>query len=327
MEIKIGDHIYSEVSQVINPNASRSPENSHRRANIEGYFPRFSVTPIYTYPDYSKNLSHLGTNIPRGSLAFVFSGDGVVGEVATASIVYDLDLTIVPTFTGNRNDLANSVIGENIVDNIPYLVEHARVEEVFPLEINFEIPEESKNKVKLESKMYALQYFGTGVSGRAAEETSHRTGKKAEVLRKTDAGKLIFDAIAVVGGIIKAKNIVVDIEGGKTTRRSEILFINGETMAGFIKTPIKVTDKDVVHLEARNKLSTSFKLGRAIIERTIGNSKVINGDLDFSYRVLGDTWVHIDGQAYFVPKKTRISVSRSTKSVKILMTDAKPKKT
>jgi len=323
MEIKIGGNTYSEFSQVINPNASRSPENSKHRANLESYFPEFAITPIYTYSDYSKNISHLGASIPKGSLVFVFSGDGVVGEVASASIMYNLDLILVPTFAGNKNDLANTVHDENIVDNIPYLIKHARVEEIFPLEVFFDVPEVSKDKVKFESKMFALQYFGTGISGKAAEETGHRSGKTIEALRRTDKGKLIFDALAVVGGIIQAKNIGVDIEGKKTTRRSEILFINGETMAGFINTPVKITDKNVVHLEARNKLSTSFKLGRAILERTIGSSRVIEGDLNYSYRVLEDTWVHIDGQAYFVPRKTQITVTRSTQSVKVLVTNNK----
>jgi diacylglycerol kinase family enzyme len=323
MKIEIGNNIYSEVSQVINPGATRLPESSKSRTNLENYFPEFAVMSIYTFSEYSKNISHLGTSIPKRSLVFVFSGDGVIGEVASASILYDLDLTIVPTFAGNKNDLANAVHSENIVDNIPYIVEHGRVEEVFPLEIDFDVPEVSKDQVKLEAKMYALQYFGSGVSGKVAEGTKHRKGKVVEAFRKTDRGRLVFDALAIVRGIIKARNIGVDIEGKKPTRRSEILFINGESMAGIVKTPIKITDKNVVHLEARNRLSASLKLGRAIIERTIDNSRVIDGELNYSYRVLEDTQVHIDGQAYFVPRKTQITVTRSSKSVKILITNSK----
>jgi hypothetical protein len=132
---------------------------------------------------------------------------------------------------------------------------------------------------------------------------------------------LIVRTAAGISGLVKAKNIGIDIIGDKATRRSEILFINGEKMAGgIVKTPIEITDNKVVHIEARNRLLTVAKLGHLALTKKLKDSEIITGEFNYSYRILEDTWIHIDGQSYFVPRKTLVSVSKSDIPVKIVFT-------
>lgn len=319
MSFNISEYVYDNVSRVVNPRASKALESQEEIKKIEFYFPGLTADPILTHQGYAENVDHLGKSIPRGALAFIFSGDGVVNEVAAASILHDLDLTLVPTFAGNRNDLANTVHSADAIVDMNYFQENAVVEDIYPLKLTFEVPEECEEMTQLSQVMYALQYFGTGASGKAADNNNNRNTKLAEKLRQRDWSLKLFDAYSVIDGIFKARSFGVDIDGLKTTRRTEMLFINGESMAGVIRTPVKITDKKTVFVEARNRASTYLKFGKFVYSG-IDQSKIIDSDIDYSYRVLESTWAHIDGQAFFVPGKTRITVKRSPVSIKVLVT-------
>jgi diacylglycerol kinase family enzyme len=320
MSIEIDKYIFTDVAVVTNPGASRHTDQSVGELDVEKYFPAQNITRLETMPNYSDNVENLGNTILKSSLVIVRSGDGGVSEVVSSSIKYDLDLTIIPTTTGDMNDLANTVNDPDLLNN-PSLLALGTVENIYPIKVVFQIPDESREGVEVESEMYALQYFGTVATGITSEIINNRKGRIVSTLRKHELGRLIVRTAAGISGLVKAKNIGIDIIGDKATRRSEILFINGEKMAGgIVKTPIEITDNKVVHIEARNRLLTVAKLGHLALTKKLKDSEIITGEFNYSYRILEDTWIHIDGQSYFVPRKTLVSVSKSDIPVKIVFT-------
>jgi hypothetical protein len=277
-------------------------------------------------PDSDKNAQELAEKLEHGMTIVVVGGDGLVGTVANAIKLADVENLKVVAFPGGdrcdtaetwnrgRNLAAKGILARVLAEGIPVPVNT----------LGYDI------KGNLSRSGLAASYMGFGLAGKSAKIASGHTvrGIKASIPGHERLHKAVrvVDYVAVgamvVGGL-PFHSFDIDRDG-EINKLNDLTYFVGNHMAGMFNLPGDVFKKKEPRVSYYETPSSHFVsrlpgILRSLQKGSLEPTRTTNDTI----RVLDEIDAHADGEHFWLPAGSEVSVGidRGTFSTLVLPED------
>jgi len=310
-------HVFERCVVVVNPVSSNYDRGQRLIRELATLFPdnRLEIIEM-RHTDYERPswlITRLNAAIDNKTLLAIAGGDGtnnlIIDTLLRSAAVSSAaqNVTILPLWAGNANDLAHMANG-NPPASIESTLNSGAVIPIYPLAVTTR--HTSKTTIKL-----AVCYVSLGASAYASARINDPSRRSKRVYR-LPGGRMLSEMASVTRAFIGAPTFESTING--TRRRIyDIAMINGSRIAKVNRIPIKLTDNTFYEILVDRKhpfiVSYFIQIVRGIsVERRTRKERSLTLD--------ETTWAQIDGEALQIPGHTDITVQHYDKPFHLLST-------
>jgi len=317
-KLEIDGHPYHGIVHLYNSHATSAEQMNVARQKIVDYFPKLEHVFIETLTDSDQTIKDLDTATEPDYIVCVQGGEATVNLAAKARSNSFFSEFIIPHFIlpgGNKNDLANSLYAEDVLDNPNKTMRSAYLEAIYPIE--FFTQSSSEESVRRD---LAISYGGVGSIAEVCRLLNdRRKGLLINLIRAHKSSKFILELYNTINGLTVARpfSTIDHKNGDKPAKLVELSYINGNRMAGgVIVTPVEAFDMQAVRVKHKYKAGLMMELTELALSASVG----VVDEIDDDFTVTSPVMLHVDAEHRQLTPGTRVQVRRSAQPFHVLST-------
>ena len=278
---------------------------------------------IVTVGDRKIDIDQLKSNVKRGDLVVGWVGDGyanAIGEALISDELYDKDVPAFFLWGGNGVDLARQTNGTISKKHPSRALKQHKIVEVNPIIAKFTNDEELER--------YAFSYLGFGNMAELTRQLNDPS-YRAKLFHSFAPVRLLRESRKVMSHLPHFEEFVVgrdviDECGVKTGQEEkvlqELIFSNGSRIAKFGRFALNLNDKYIFmnELEKGNLFNILRWSANLATERAQGEYIPLGNSCNF--KLMSESKYHVDGEHFSLPSETKVEVSLSERSLKVVST-------
>lgn len=304
---------------IVNPASTHYRMGKQRAKELKGLFGAKNFIIIETsqqdYEQTDQLLGKLMGELDAKTLLCIAAGDGTIGLIVNLLLTRPevpaaaRRAVIFPLWGGNGNDFAYILNGSVKKANISQIVSEGNIIDVHPLKMT--VTENSKQRSKL-----AVCYVSFGASARAAHIMS-RPGHRRNYAYRRQSTRLISEMANVTVALMQSKPFLCEIDGRQLTI-FDLIMVNGSRMAKFSRLPMAIDKPAFYELRVQRKQPAMLPYAAKLI-RSI-SARPQNGHTERQFVLRQAVWAQLDGEIQYIREYSKISVSSSQLSFRVLAT-------
>ena len=283
---------------------------------LSDYGPR--IERIYTEGDFDKDVQTVTDELRPGDKLLIGGGEYTARVGVRALIsdeLFDSEIEMLLLRGGDGADGSRMTIGRKYKDHPSRALTEGYSEEAFPFLVKIKNSEEITH--------YPLAYFGVGNFARMVKIFGSEEFR-LHPLYQSRTTRTMLQAMHSLKHFPERESFLAEDSSGNIKELYEFFVANGRRIAKFGDLPIKLENPEAWVAELRkyddkiidNAYSTLW-LGRLAAGLPQGYRK--HNLVTTKLTVHSDTDMHIDGDHEHLPAGSKIEISRSPRSVKLIV--------
>ena len=308
---------YKRCVVVVNPVSSNYDRGQQLIRQLAALFPvqQFETIEL-RLADYERPswlITRLNAALDKNTLLAIAGGDGtnnlVIDTLMRSSAIANVarNVTILPLWAGNANDLAHMANG-NPPRSIETIIKRGNVVRVHPLIVT------TQHTGKTTTRL-AVCYVSLGASAYASARISKPSHRGRRIYRLPGARNLT-DMASVTRAFIGAATFESDIDGAQR-RIYDLAMINGPRIAKVSRIPVKLTSKNFYEVMVVRKHPAVLSYLMHIIRGTDLQRRTRT---ERELTINETTWAQIDGEPVQIPGNTTISIQPYDRAFHLIST-------